>query len=105
VSNRRWGTSNSRVRLYYCYPDTMARAAPLYVDPASMVATDVSPLAKIGSASRTMPKEATVLLRGAFDLGVRRKPEAFAADAVSLWRLNQSLLINNELALCDAKSI
>ena len=43
---------------------------------------DVSPLAKIGSASRTMPKEATVLLRGAFDLGVRRKPQAFAADAV-----------------------
>jgi len=42
----------------------------------------VSPLAKIGSASRTMPKEATVLLRGAFDLGVRRKPQAFAADAV-----------------------
>ena len=43
-----------------------------------------SPLAKIGSASRTMPKEATVLLRGAFDLGVRREPQAFAADAVIL---------------------
>jgi hypothetical protein len=31
-----------------------------------------------------MPKEATVLLRGAFDLGVRREPQAFAADAVIL---------------------
>ena len=41
-----------------------------------------SPLAEIGSASRAMPKEATVLLRGAFDSGVRRKPQAFAADAV-----------------------
>ena len=39
-------------------------------------------LAEIGSASRAMPKEATVLLRGAFDSGVRRKPQAFAADAV-----------------------
>ena len=64
-----------------------------------------SPLAKIGSASRTMPKEATVLLRGAFDLGVRREPQAFAADAMSLWILNQSLLIINELALYDAKPI
>ena len=39
-----------------------------------------------------------MLLRGAFDLGVRRKRQAFAADAVSLWRLNQSLPVINELA-------
>jgi len=49
-----------------------------------LLVLSVSPLAKIGSASRTMPKEATVLLRGAFDLGVRREPQAFAADAVIL---------------------
>ena len=35
----------------------------------------------------------------------RRKPEAFAADAVSLWILNQSLLIIKKLALYDEKLI
>ena len=48
--------------------------------------------------------EAESLARGAFDLNTRRKPQAFAADAVSLWRLNQSLLINHELELCVAKA-
>jgi hypothetical protein len=32
-------------------------------------------------------------LQGAFDLRVRGKPKAFAADAVSLWIFNQSVLI------------
>jgi hypothetical protein len=36
-------------------------------------------------------------------LGVRRKPQAFARDAVGLWILNPSLLRINELELCNAK--
>ena len=48
--------------------------------------------------------EAESLARGAFDLNTRRKPQAFAADAVSLWRLNQSPLINHELELFVAKA-
>jgi hypothetical protein len=38
-------------------------------------------------------------------LDTRGKPQAFAADAVSRWILNRSLLIINELALYDAKPI
>ena len=49
--------------------------------------------------------EAELLVRGAFDLNTRRKPEAFAADAVILWILNRSLLIISELSLYDAKPI
>jgi hypothetical protein len=36
-------------------------------------------------------------------LRARRKPQAFAADAVSLWIFNRSLLIINELLLYAAK--
>jgi hypothetical protein len=60
---------------------------------------DVSPLAKIGNASKTSLSKPLNLVRGVFDLEVRRKPQAFAADAVSLWILNQSPLIINGLAL------
>jgi hypothetical protein len=43
-----------------------------------------------------------LFVRGVFDLGVRRKPQAFAADAVSLWSVNPTLLIINELELHNA---
>jgi hypothetical protein len=43
-----------------------------------------------------------LFVRGVFDLGVRRKPQAFAADAVDLWILSPNLLIINELELYDA---
>jgi hypothetical protein len=36
-------------------------------------------------------------------LGARRKPQAFAAEAVSLWIFNRSLLILNELLLYSTK--
>jgi len=36
-------------------------------------------------------------------LQARRKPQAFAADAVSLWIFNRSQLIINELVLSAAK--
>jgi len=43
-----------------------------------------------------MRNNVEVLKRGVFDLEARRKPQAIAADAVSLWRLNQNTpLINN----------
>ena len=38
-------------------------------------------------------------------MNTRRKPQAFAEDAVSLWILNRSPLIINELALYDAKPV
>jgi hypothetical protein len=41
-----------------------------------------------------------LFVRGVFDLGVRRKPQAFAADAVDLWILSPNLLIINELTIC-----
>ena len=63
------------------------------------------PLANIGNDSRTTLKMGKMLMRAVFDLEARRKPQAFAADAMSLWILNQSLLIINELALYDAKPI
>ena len=66
---------------------------------------DESPLANIGNDSRTTLKMGKMLMRAVFDLEARRKPQAFAADAMSLWILNQSLLIINELALYDAKPI
>src|ERR1017187_334754 len=50
------------------------------------------PLANIGNAS------ASESIRGVFNLKARRKPQAFAADAVSLWRLNQSRPVINNLA-------
>jgi hypothetical protein len=37
-----------------------------------------------------MREDGEVLERGVFDLGARRKPRVFAADAVSLWRFNQN---------------
>jgi hypothetical protein len=37
-----------------------------------------------------MRKEGEVLVRVVFDLEARRKPQVFAADAVSLWRFNQN---------------
>jgi len=40
------------------------------------------PLAKIGNDSRTMRKDCEELVRVVFDLGVRREPQVFAADAV-----------------------
>ena len=43
------------------------------------------PLANIGIDSRTIRKDGEVPVRGVFDLGARRKPQAFAADSVSLW--------------------
>jgi hypothetical protein len=52
--------------------------------------TPGSPLANIGNDSRTMRKEGEVLVRVVFDLEARRKPQVFAADAVSLWRFNQN---------------
>jgi hypothetical protein len=51
-----------------------------------------------------MNKDSELIVRGVFDLGVRRKPQAFAADAVSLWILNPNMLIVNELNLYNAKS-
>jgi hypothetical protein len=39
--------------------------------------------------------------RGVSDLGVRTKPQGVAEDAVSLWFLNPSLLIINELELSN----
>jgi hypothetical protein len=50
-----------------------------------------------------MHKDSELFLRSIFDLGVRRKPQASSADAVSLWILNLSLLITNEFALSNAK--
>jgi hypothetical protein len=50
-----------------------------------------------------MRKDGELFVRGVFDLWVRRKPQAFSADAaVSLWILNPSLLIINELELSNA---
>jgi hypothetical protein len=45
-----------------------------------------------------MRKNCEMLKRRVFDLEARRKPKAFAADAVSLWRLNQSTPVINNLA-------
>ena len=45
----------------------------------------VLPLAKIGNDSRTMRKDGEELVRVVFDLGVRRKPQVFAADAVGIY--------------------
>ena len=70
-----------------------------------MLVTSRLPLANIGNDSRTTLKMGKMLMRAVFDLEARRKPQAFAADAMSLWILNQSLLIINELALYDAKPI
>ena len=50
-----------------------------------------------------MHEEGELFVRGVFDLGLRRKPQAFARDAVGLWILNPSLLRINELELCNAK--
>jgi hypothetical protein len=47
-------------------------------------------LANVGNSSRVMRKDGEVLERGVFDLGARRKPQVFAADAVSRWRFNQN---------------
>jgi hypothetical protein len=44
-----------------------------------------------------MRKDGELFVRGIFDLGVRRKPQAFAADAVDLWILNHNMLIINWL--------
>ena len=68
-----------------------------------IIIPNVSTLANIGSAWCTMPKDGELFVRGVFDLGVRRNPQAFAADAVSLWIVNPSLLIINELELSHAK--
>jgi hypothetical protein len=52
----------------------------------------VSPLAKIGNDSRTMRKDGEELVRVVFDLGARREPQVFAADAVGIniyiWSFN-----------------
>ena len=50
-----------------------------------------------------MNKDSELFVRGVFDLGVRRKPQAFAADAESLWILNPNMLIVNELHFYSAK--
>jgi hypothetical protein len=63
----------------------------------------VRPLANIGNASRTMNKDSELFVRGVLDLGKRRKPQSFAADAASLWILNPNMLIVNELYLYNAK--
>ena len=60
-------------------------------------------LGKIGSALSKI-FDAGVAVREALSIcRTRRKPQAFEADAASLWILNQSLLIINELELYDAK--
>ena len=46
-----------------------------------------------------MRRDGEVPVRVVFDLGARRKPQAFAADAVILWIFNRSMLIMNELIL------
>jgi hypothetical protein len=66
------------------------------------VAPDLLP-ANIGNGSRTMRRDGEVPVRVVFDLGARREPQAFAADAVSLWIFNRSLLILNELLLHSTK--
>jgi len=63
----------------------------------------VLPLANIGIDSRTIRKDGEVPVRGVFDLGARRKPQAFAADSVSLWNFNRRLLIMKELLLYPTK--
>ena len=50
-----------------------------------------------------MCKDGEMLVRVVFDLEARRKPQVFAADAVSLWNFNRSQLINNELSIHVAK--
>jgi hypothetical protein len=60
-------------------------------------------VAKIGNDSRTMRRDGEAPVRVVFDLGARRKPQAFAADAVSLWVFNRSLVILNELLLYSIK--
>jgi len=42
-------------------------------------------------------------VRVVFELGARGKPQAFAADAVSLWIFNRSLMILKELLLYSTK--
>ena len=66
-----------------------------------IIIPNVSPSAKIGNAWRGMPKDGELFARGVLGLGVRRKPQEFAADAVSLWTVNPSLLIINELELSN----
>ena len=46
-----------------------------------------------------------MFVRGVFDLGIRRKPPEFAADTMSLWIVNPSPLIINELDLYNAKIV
>ena len=52
----------------------------------------VLPLAKIGNDTRTMRKDGEELVRVVFDLGARREPQVFAADAVGIniyiWSFN-----------------
>jgi hypothetical protein len=60
-------------------------------------------VANIENDSRTMRKDGEVPVRVVFDLGARRKPQAFAADAVSLWIFNRSLMILKELLLYSTK--
>ena len=50
-----------------------------------------------------MNKDSELFVRGVLDLGKRRKPQSFAADAASLWILNPNMLIVNELYLYNAK--
>jgi hypothetical protein len=49
-----------------------------------------------------MRKDGELFVRGVFDLRVRRKLQAFSADAVSLSIVNPSLPIINELELYNA---
>jgi hypothetical protein len=84
--------------------ETSARVHALRGKFFTLLVPAVRPLANIGNASRSMNKDSELIVRGVFDLGVRRKPQAFAADAVSLWILNPNMLIVNELNLYNAKS-
>jgi hypothetical protein len=69
---------------------------------AAAIDLSVKPLTSIGTASRNKPEESSTI-RGGFDKETIRRAQAFAVDAVSLWNLNQSLLIVNELELYNAK--
>src|ERR1035438_2897289 len=60
-------------------------------------------LANIGNDSRTIRKDGEAPVRVVFDLEARRKPQVFAADAVSLWNFNRRLLILKELLLYSTK--
>jgi hypothetical protein len=52
-----------------------------------------------------MRRDGEVPVRIVFDLGARGKPQAFAADAVSRWIFNRSLLILSELLPYSTKLI